>query len=89
MKSIGEIIKNSPEFAKIRYYMFAEQVINIFFDKFPEYKDYVCSIRFDQKKLYIYTENLTAKASIKENKTEIINQINDHFGQKVIEKLEI
>ncbi|HOJ36879.1 MAG TPA: DciA family protein [Ignavibacteriales bacterium] len=87
MKSIGEIIRNSPEFSKIRFYLFAEQVINKFFEYFPEYKEYICSIKLDDKKLFIYVENATAKASIKENQKEIIEKINKSFNQIVIEKI--
>jgi chromosomal replication initiation ATPase DnaA len=89
MKSLGEIIKKSPEFAKIRYLMFAENVCNTFFDLFPEYKDFIFSIKLEEKILYLYTENITVKTSLKQNTEDIITKINEKYKQKVINQIKL
>ena len=50
---------------------------------------FIFSIKLEEKILYLYTENITVKTSLKQNTEDIITKINDKYKQKVINQIKL
>lgn len=88
-KSIGSIISEEKEFKSLRKIIRETEVIDKFFDIFPELSKMVVPEKVEKSTLFLYIENAALRNEIKFHETDLIKKINEFFKEKRIRYLRL
>ena len=86
-KSISDIIQKDKAFGKIRKVTQEQEVVEEFFDIFPDLEKIIQKVKVDNQVLSLRVENSVWRSELKFKQRLIINKINKHFGQELITKV--
>ena len=82
--SLAEIVNESPGLSGLRNSLKQSEVINSFYEIFPNFKKVVLVIKVEKKTLFLSTESSAWKSELKFMDMLIIKKINDHFKEERI-----
>ncbi|MHC1737630.1 MAG: DciA family protein [Ignavibacteriaceae bacterium] len=85
--SIAEILKTSPELAKLRESLERGEVIARLYEIFPDFVNRVEAQKLDKKALHLCVENAALRNELKFQENEIVDKINKFFGSQRINKI--
>lgn len=86
-KSISDIIQKDKAFGKIRKVAQEQEVVEEFFEIFPDLEKIIQKVKVDNQVLSLRVENSVWRSELKFKQRLIINKINKHFGQELITKV--
>ena len=86
-KSIKEVFNNHPELKKLRTTIDENDVINDFYEIFPDLKKIVLPVKTEKSTLTLKVENAAWRSELKFKENQIIEKINSFYKEKRINKI--
>jgi hypothetical protein len=86
-KSLGEVIKREPSFSKIREIVKSSDVVEDFYEIFPNLNKIVIPQKVDKKNLMIKVENPTWRNELKFMETELVEKINNYYKEERVKQI--
>ncbi len=87
IKSVGEVLGEAKEFEKIRTTVRNYSVVKDFKKIFPEFKKVVKPKKVQSKTLFLRVEDSVWRNELNINKRKIVEKINEHYGQEIINNI--
>lgn len=87
IKSISEVIKNEEEFENFRNAAKEYEVVDKFYEIFPDLKSVAVAKKIEKKCLFLRVENSVWRNELKLNQGLIISKINETLKAEVINKI--
>ncbi|MDR3609655.1 MAG: DUF721 domain-containing protein [Ignavibacteriaceae bacterium] len=84
---LSDIINNEPAFGGLRKRIKETEVIDGFFEIFPDLSKVVKPSRVDKKTLFLKVENSVWRSELKFSETRIIQKINEFFKEERIKHI--
>lgn len=83
-KSFSEIFSKDETLANLRAFIQSAEVVEKFYELFPDLKKIAKAKKVDKKVLYLKVENSVWRSELKFRQKIIIDKINSHFGMELI-----
>lgn len=84
IKSLSEILSSEREFSNFRKSIKENDIVIMFNDIFPEFTKVVKPSNVHKKILYLTVENSVLRNELHLRKKQMIEKINKHFNQQII-----
>lgn len=88
-KSIGEVFSRNSTFSGLKKLIDDGEVVEKFYDVFPQFTKIAEPIKVDKKTLHLKIENAAWRNELKFQEEKIIEEINNFFGEKRISRLKV
>jgi hypothetical protein len=82
IKTIGEVISSEPGLEKVKKLIKQSEVLEKFFDIFPELNKVAEPQKIEKKILYIKVENAAWRSELKFQSEKVVEKINKYFGEQ-------
>jgi len=83
-KNLNEIIYNNKEFEKFRSAIAKQDVINKFYEIFPDLKTVIVPVKVERKILFLRVENSVWRSELNFRKALLIEKINSFFESDLV-----
>ena len=86
-KNINEIISGEKDFDKFRNAISELEVIEKFFEIFPEFKKVIDPVKVSKSVLFLRVDNSVWRSEINFRKELLIKKINNHFKKDLVKSI--
>lgn len=83
-RSLKDVFNHEPELKNIRELIKAKDIVNDFFDIFPDLIKVVSSVKSSRKTLIIKVENPIWRQELKHQENNIVKKINEFYKEERI-----
>ncbi len=80
--SLSDIIDQNPGLSGLRKVLKQSEVVNSFYEIFPEFQKIVTAVKVEKKTMYLSAESSAWKSELKFKDQLIIEKINNHFHEE-------
>lgn len=88
-KSIGDVVSRSMEFSRLKKLVDDGEVVEKFYEVFPQFTKIAEPVKVDKGALYLKIENAAWRSELKLQEEKIVEEVNNFFGQKRISKIKV
>jgi hypothetical protein len=86
-RSLGEVIKRERSFGRIREIVKSYDVIEDFYDIFPNLEKVVTPKNLEKKTLMLKVENPVWRSELKFMETEVMEKINSYYKEERVKQI--
>ena len=87
VKSLGDIISGSDELNKIKEVAKVYEVVDRFYEVFPDLKEVVVPVKIEKNVLYLRAENAVWRSELNIRQKLLVDKINKYFKNNVVKAI--
>ena len=86
-KSLGDVFRREPAFKNLREVVKSSDVVNDFYNIFPDFEKIALPLKVDKKVLKLRVENPTWRSEMLFREKEIVGRINKFYNEERIKQI--